>query len=306
MSNFVSNDNATSLFTKVGQKNADLLASIGLPAGAGKNLLKNTLTTTTMNGVTFTANNDGSISVSTEAGGATADAYVDFPYFDIGNYIVSGCPNGGGNTTYGIQMRMFNGSTWYKAGYDFGDGYTFSSQDIANATRFVTRILVYSGCVITTPITFYPMIRPAGTSPDYVPYSESVQGEIDGLDDSKQNKTLSSAVSIAGASRTTVEAALSQFSNFLTIGNANQIAENAAISTLDNLRLYYLPSTNTVFNGDFAMVFIIKFAADAGYMIAFRISTSTDVSSNAIAYRKAYGDEWSNWAKLTGTNISPT
>ena len=40
---------------------------------------------------------------------------------------------------------------------------------------------ILSGTVITTPLVFKPMTRVQGTSPDYVPYSESVMGEIEDI-----------------------------------------------------------------------------------------------------------------------------
>lgn len=74
----------------------------------GRNLLTNTASSRTTNGVTFTVNADGSITVN---GTATSTAY-----FGVGNlellagteYIMSGCPESGSGSSYFLQCKMAN------------------------------------------------------------------------------------------------------------------------------------------------------------------------------------------------------
>lgn len=131
------------------------------PAGGGKNLLENTATTQTVNGVTFTVNADGSITVS---GTATADAYLDIGAADLepGSYILNGCPaNGHGGFIYGSYTT---GSAYY----DYGSGVTISND---TKQRFSVGMKVNNGSNVPN-ITFYPMIRLVSIADaTYQPYS---------------------------------------------------------------------------------------------------------------------------------------
>ena len=70
----------------------------------GKNLLKNIATSQTINGITFTVNDDGTVLVN---GTATAMAQINLvgtrQQLSKGKYIVSGCPTGG-NNKYRINL----------------------------------------------------------------------------------------------------------------------------------------------------------------------------------------------------------
>lgn len=119
-------------------------------------------TTKTESDITFTDNGDGSVTVS---GTASADVGFYFKYgsllLDVGEYIVNGCPSGGSEQTYYIA------TTW---GNDTGNGLRFTLQQPTNSGTLL--IIIKSGTVISTPITFYPMLRDARISdPTYVPYA---------------------------------------------------------------------------------------------------------------------------------------
>ena len=183
MSNFVSNDNATSLFTKVGQKNADLLASIGLPAGAGKNLLPLTESvvkaatatsgegtwsgnTYTHNGISFACsyNENGYLESVSISGTASNTAFMRLCQIDFGtNYL----------STDTAQFSDTDGVHTISGGANVS---TSVRVDYAGNSHKSTMIRVNNGTTIAagSPVVVYPMIRPAGTSPDYVPYSESM------------------------------------------------------------------------------------------------------------------------------------
>lgn len=136
-------------------------------------------TTKTQNGITFTDNGDGTITVS---GTASADAT-----FDIRNiwsasdivellpntiYAFSGCPVGGSSSTYLIQFvneeSNLSNKSWLD---DIGAGGILTTTDVK---RFVgSRILIKSGTAFSTPVTFKPMLRLASDINDdtYVQYA---------------------------------------------------------------------------------------------------------------------------------------
>ena len=135
----------------------------------GKNFLKNTASTTVVNGVTFTVNDDGSISVK-----GTATANADFILkgstnkngsiiFNGGTRLV-GCPSGGSSSTYFLRASD-NVDYAYT---DFGQGV-----NIATDVRQVY-IRVLSGVTVNT--TFKPMVTidSDATYDDYAPHTESV------------------------------------------------------------------------------------------------------------------------------------
>ena len=100
----------------------------------GKNLLPYPYdsTTITKNGVTFTDNGDGTVTVN-----GTATAYTDFacqsridtktPYtLADGAYIVNGCPEGGGTSTYRVLVGITENGAWKTIAADGGNGATFA------------------------------------------------------------------------------------------------------------------------------------------------------------------------------------
>lgn len=153
----------------------------------GKNLLAYPYyeTTKTVNGITFTDNGDGSVTVS---GIASADAIFrphmrqegennDFK-LENGNYIFTGCPSGGSSSSYFIIVYRTDENNAYKEyGRDYGEGLSFT----VNGDYFSTEsanigidIGIKSGQDFTTPKTFYPMIRLASvTDSTYEPYKHT-------------------------------------------------------------------------------------------------------------------------------------
>lgn len=135
----------------------------------GKNLLENTATSQTINGVTFTVNDDKSVTVN---GTATADSLLTLGTTTAkkGNeYRWSGCPSGGSDSTY----YLFAGFTidYYNQVKDYG--YGSGTGVLSGDTTFESYIMVKSGTTINA--TFYPMIRKAEvTDGTYEPYKETV------------------------------------------------------------------------------------------------------------------------------------
>ncbi len=131
---------------------------------AGKNLLEVTATSRTESGVTATVNEDGSIvcnGTATNTVGIVVSSKLQSGCLTIGEtYRLSGCPDGGGKTTYLIQVN----GIWAA---DYGEGVTFVHQ--SNVVSVIINIM--SGTVCNN-LTFYPMITVPSGDTKWEPYSE--------------------------------------------------------------------------------------------------------------------------------------
>ena len=110
-----------------------------------KNLLKVVARSSTSNGVTFTVNDDGTITVN---GTATAGAWLNVSgplVLPAGNYILSGCPSGGAySTTYVLSSNP---------AADYGNTKAFT---LTEETEIVVNIGVYAGYTANN-LVFKPM-----------------------------------------------------------------------------------------------------------------------------------------------------
>lgn len=136
-----------------------------------KNLLKNTATSTTENGVTFTVNDDGSVTVN---GTATAQARLLFKsnlVFDEDTILsIKGTTNGGVSGWYS-GGNVFGGEKTVPAGTSYGGFFIF----------------VNAGTTVNN-VTVYPMIRSAEiTDGTYEPYVDDVDTRLQKIDDSILN-----------------------------------------------------------------------------------------------------------------------
>lgn len=98
-----------------------------------KNMLSNLPATQIINGVTFTNNEDGTFTVN---GTATDITYIVLGNFTFDNeyYSLSGCPDGGSNTTY--SQYIIVPTTGAGLVNDFGDGGTFiNSNNVTGEVR---------------------------------------------------------------------------------------------------------------------------------------------------------------------------
>lgn len=143
---------------------------IGVAAALGaKNFLKVTGQTQTLNGVTFTVNNDQTVSLSGTATATTTFLVVDNATSNAipnGNYVLTGCPSGGGSTAYDLRWYLYSSG---KSAYDQGSG--ASVNKTGNTTSSNIAILVRSG-VNTDGLIFRPMLRRAEiTDSTYAPYA---------------------------------------------------------------------------------------------------------------------------------------
>lgn len=129
-------------------QNAKVEMSVGL------NVTGNTInypyyeTTKTQNGLTFTDNGDGTITVN---GTSTATTYfyiANGGTLGVGRYTISGCPSGGTSSTYRINLNRDSNV------YDYGNGATLN---VTSAGSYYIRIVISSGKTINN-VTFAPSL----------------------------------------------------------------------------------------------------------------------------------------------------
>ena len=131
----------------------------------GKNLLQNRGTTTTVNDVEFTVNEDGSIKIH---GTASANARFNISHnvdsILAGTYTLSG----GKSANVYITLLTSSGSFPVSGGViDTGSNKTFTlTEPLKN---YSCRLMVLSGESVDT--TIYPQIELGSTATDYTPYS---------------------------------------------------------------------------------------------------------------------------------------
>lgn len=161
-----------------------------------KNLLKNNVVTQTVSGVTFTINDDKSITVN-----GTATAQISFRISNkvglgIGNYILTGCPSGDSNNTF--YLTAYASSAWLSAP-DFGSGCKIENKTVTHVV-----ITIASGYTANN-LKFYPMLRYADITDDtYEPYKSSLQEQINQLSDTSNSGKLLYSMSEVVSSPLTV------------------------------------------------------------------------------------------------------
>lgn len=175
--NTVNYNDAEQLFGAVGtslKKHTAEIADIVNVYGA-KNLLKSEAITKTINDVTFTVNNDDSITVN-----GTASQIIWYSLLSPasqklgleGSYIASGSPSDGSESTYYIQIvdRGTNDDTDVVIYKDTGNGVIVP---FLSTHYYRIQILIRNGATVNN-LTFKPMIRLASIEDDtYEPYAKT-------------------------------------------------------------------------------------------------------------------------------------
>lgn len=147
-------------------------------ANGAVNLLPIIATTRSDSGITFTVNDDGTIVVN---GTATGDIYFpvfatynsnEYPLISGRQYCLSGCPSGGGFSSFRLYLEM--NSVRIDNANDIGDGATFTAP--AFNVKFAAYIRVFSGQTFNNKV-FKPMLTvadmPNSDYAHYVPYAKS-------------------------------------------------------------------------------------------------------------------------------------
>ena len=131
---------------------------------SGKNLLKNTATTQTVNGVDFTVNEDGTVTANGTATNTSYIAVNSFSYVANQDYVLSGCPNSGSDNTY--KMYSINTSTGAGHTNDYGEGGAIKvSADQVGEIR----IRIASGYTANN-LVFKPMLVAGTENKEYEQY----------------------------------------------------------------------------------------------------------------------------------------
>ena len=136
---------------------------------SGKNLLKSSNNTQTINGVTFTVNTDGSITANGTSGASKTVYQVNTntPLNANTKYTLSGCSNGS-TSTYLIQVALNkNGTKRYLSNSVNPVTFTASEQEIAEVY-----IIIYENATVNN-VTFYPQIEEGSIATDYEQYGAS-------------------------------------------------------------------------------------------------------------------------------------
>lgn len=154
----------------------DRAALVELVDGGAKNLLNSSAITNEINDVTFTVNSDGSIVLS-----GTANAHIN-SYFLVDNIpiptdkpcILSGCPAGGSDDGYRLDMLVRGVTSMLVADYGSGANIDWS---LFTGNIYAVRIRIASG-TNTNGLVFKPMICTKAAwdvSQAYQPYRPSYQ-----------------------------------------------------------------------------------------------------------------------------------
>jgi len=153
-----------------------------------KNLLPMKNFTTTQSGVTIVCDSSGATLNGTATGTYGFIVTNDFT-LPAGDYILSGCPGGGGYPSYQIEIsKKPSGGSFAQLGLDSGNGFSFS----ASATdTFRVAVYVYSQYGEYSNFKYYPMIRLAtDLNPTYRPYAMSNQELTSNVNTLNNNKEL--------------------------------------------------------------------------------------------------------------------
>jgi hypothetical protein len=141
-------------------------------------------TKTEASGVTFSVDEYGRVTLN---GTSTAAIYfylIDNKVFENAlvlpndNFILTGCPSGGSNSTYrlGIIKNVNGTRTAYKN--DYGSGVTFPTVNDGN-TRYDVTIYIAKGVTLNN-VVFEPMLRLASIKDStFEPYTPSLKTLID-------------------------------------------------------------------------------------------------------------------------------
>ena len=254
---------------------------IGVVAALGaENFLKVTGQTQTLNGVTFTVNSDQTVSLS-----GTASATATFVVSDNaaatripnGNYVLTGCPSGGGSTTYDIRWYLYSSG---KSAYDQGSG--ASVNKTGNTTSSNIAILIRSG-VNTDGLVFRPMISPAEiTGRTYVPY--------------------------APTNRELYETCETKVTLQQVYGDAIQIPANSDLNSYTTPGLYYavianIPTiANTPYTSTGLRLVVEKNTLSGAAVFQTLYPTSR---THLEFYKRVYeGGNWSPWYIFEGTKVA--
>lgn len=146
---------------------------VELVDSGAKNIINNNAVSHTVNGVAFTVNADGTITATgTATDNASIAIYIDNASIIGKNMIVSGCPEGGSNTSYRCFLQK-NQSGSFTTIATLTGNYVEFIPDISTYRYLIT---VYAGYTVND-LVFDPMICSAAAwaiSQTYKPYTPTL------------------------------------------------------------------------------------------------------------------------------------
>ena len=162
--------------------------------------------TSTIYGVTFTVNNDGTITANGESTSSYSAFSISTRHADSnplivlpkGTYTLSGCPTGGGETTYCIQIGIDSNGSWKTIATDTGNGAIFT---LTEETQIAINCPIMSGVTVENLI-FKPMLEVGTVAHEYQPYNLSRQKLRSDLDSINTDLDTSDKVSKSGDTMT--------------------------------------------------------------------------------------------------------
>lgn len=255
------------------------------PAGGGKNLLKNTATTQTVNGVTFTVNADGTITAN---GTTTERAQLKVGEVDLpaGDYIVSkGFLTT--NNDFAYLVYLVDGAAEYINVADEELAFTFTES--TNLSYFVD---IRDAGVTANNLKYYPMIRLASiTDSTYAPYSNirPISGH-GGAKLTRYGKNLANTTLVQGARG--MDGVLYTGTGFKTVATYKLIPVKPGMTL-------YVNTSNGSFTNSFRYYFYdfsetLLTTAITGY------NSGIPVPSNAAYFAFHYGSD--NYANYIGAH----
>ena len=150
----------------------DRAALVELVDSGAKNFIKNTTVSKTINGVEFIVNADKTVTANgTATGSASIAIYIDDANVIGKDMVVSGCPEGGSNTTFRCFLQKNQSNTFTTIATLTGNSVEFVS-DIATYRYLIT---LYNGYTADN-LVFSPMLCTKAAwdiSHQYVPYRPS-------------------------------------------------------------------------------------------------------------------------------------
>ena len=241
---------------------------------------------TTQYGVTMEVKSDGSIVFNGTCSG-TSNGYTDFSFITsqeilpYRNYILSGCPEGGGTTTY--RLLIIDSDKWNNIVYDNGT----SAKWYSNMSKHISvRIRMYEGNVCDN-LTFYPMLR-------FLESNEGFEPPIHTLD-----QFVSSNVSIIY--RGTLIGTNVNGGNSLGTGDFNNCIK-AGVYSYRGCPLNH-PGTDTGISGPgyYGLLFVLSSGGTQIVQLAFSIDS---VVPREVYMRSTHnsGTDWSKWEKISTSN----
>ncbi len=136
-----------------------------------KNLLRNYASTKTINGITFTVNSNGTITVNGTATDDTTFMFGSYFFEDsTSHFVYTGTPATGSDDTYCTQLVHCKTNGYSNIYNEYGDGFTLVSDN--GVFDFVNVQIKISSGYKADSLIFKPMIRLAAiTDNTYVPYN---------------------------------------------------------------------------------------------------------------------------------------